>query len=347
MTVPILPKIFFPPEWYEQDGVMLTWPHEGTDWASILPEVEHTYVQIAREIIKHEKLILVCENLDAVKRKFTQDESNRILFFQIPSNDTWSRDHGPVFTFEEGKPVANDFEFNGWGNKFDPTFDNKINSRLFNLKSFRPEVSYRSHAGFILEGGSIETDGKGTLLTTAQCLLNKNRNHHLTRSGIEHYLMNALGASRILWLNHGFLEGDDTDSHIDTIARFCDENTICYVQCHDQNDRHFDALKKMEQELLSFRTVNDCPYHLVPLPMVPPLYNESGGRMPATYANFLIMNNVVLLPLYKLKEDLIALEQLKMAFPSREIIGIDCLSLIKQSGSLHCITMQIPKGCIV
>jgi agmatine deiminase len=341
------PLIFFPPEWYEQDGVMLTWPHQETDWAGMLTEVEKTYFEIAGEIIKKEILIIVCTDRITLKNKFTEEEQLRIRFFEIPSNDTWARDHGPICTFRNMKPVINDFGFNGWGGKFNAEKDNEITRRLFEAGAFITESAYIPQPGFILEGGSIETDGTGTILTTSSCLMNANRNRNMSAGDIELRLKEVLGASRTLWLNHGTLEGDDTDGHIDTLARFCNENTICYVQCKDQKDIHFGTLKKMEQQLQGFLTVEGKPYKLVPLPMVPPLYDEEGRRLPATYANFLIINQAVLLPLYGQDEDQEAVRIMKETFPGREIIGINCLSLIKQYGSLHCITMQIPKGFMV
>jgi agmatine deiminase len=338
---------FFPPEWYEQDGVMLTWPHLGTDWIGILPEVEKTYVEIAREIIKREKLIIVCPDRHIIKNKFSEEELFRILFAEIPSNDTWARDHGPVCTLRNMKPVINDFGFNGWGGRFNADKDNEITKRLFDSGVFIPDSVYLSQPGFILEGGSIETDGAGTILTTSACLLNANRNRTMSAGDIELRLKEVLGATRVLWLNHGYLEGDDTDSHIDTLARFCSEKTICYVQCRDQEDIHFETLKKMEQQLQGFRTVDGKPYQLVPLPMVPPMHDEDGKRLPATYANFLIINKALLLPVYGQGEDKEAVRIMKKTFPGREIIEINCLSLIKQYGSLHCITMQIPKAFLV
>jgi agmatine deiminase len=339
--------IFFPPEWYEQDGVMLTWPHPATDWAGILPEVEKTYFEIAREVVKREKLIIVCPDGNALKKNFRKDELHRIRFFEIPSNDTWARDHGPLCTFCKMKPSIHDFGFNGWGGKFNSDKDNEITKKLFDSGAFIPESIHFPHPDIILEGGSIETDGAGAILTTSACLLNPNRNKTMRQSDIDLRLKEIFGADRILWLDHGFLEGDDTDSHIDTLARFCNGNTICYVQCSDQNDIHYETLKKMEQQLQGFRTVEDKPYTLVPLPMVSPLYDEEGKRLPATYANFLIINQAVLVPIYGQDKDQEVIEVMENIFPGREIIGINCLSLIKQYGSLHCITMQIPKGFLV
>ncbi len=203
-----------------------------------------------------------------------------------------------------------------------------------------------NHSGFVLEGGSIETNGMGTLLTTSPCLLNPNRNPYLTKTEIENELKRFSGAEQVLWLDHGFLEGDDTDSHIDTLARFCKQNTICYVKCTDGDDVHFEELNKMEEQLKDFRTPQGEPFNLVALPMADPVYNSEGRRMSATYANFLIINGAVLVPVYGQPKDREALEIIAGIFPEREIVGINCLPLIEQNGSLHCITMQIPKGFI-
>ena len=208
---------------------------------------------------------------------------------------------------------------------------------------FNDKVKYYNYLNFILEGGAIESDGEGTMLTTSKCLLAPNRNEPLTKNEIDEFLKEIFGLQQILWLNHGYLSGDDTDNHIDTLARLCNETTIAYVQCTDEKDEHYQELDKMEKELAAFRRLDGEPYNLIPLPMAEPVY-EDDYRLPATYANFLIMNNVVLMPTYDTHKDSIAKEQLQKAFPNREIIGIDCRTLIKQHGSLHCITMQYPEG---
>lgn len=339
-------KIYFPAEWEEQDAVMLTWPNSMTDWADILMEAEQTYLSIAKEIVRRQQLIVVCNDRYSMEEKFSEDERTNIRFYEIPYNDTWARDHGPIITFRDGNAILNDFGFNGWGGKFDARLDNLISESLYKAKAFHNEVIYRDLRDFVLEGGSIESDGKGTILTTEACLLNVNRNPQYGRTAIEDRLRETLGATRILWLKHGFLEGDDTDSHIDTLARFCDEETICYVQCTDPEDPHYPALRAMEEELRCLKTQLGNPYRLVPLPMVSPLLNSDGERMGATYANFLIMNGAVLVPVYGTPEDNQALEILSGTFSDRNVVGINCLPLVKQNGSLHCITMQIPKGVI-
>ncbi|GHU89748.1 hypothetical protein FACS1894155_07210 [Bacteroidia bacterium] len=338
-------QIEFPAEWAPQSGVQLTWPHPGTDWKESLEEVTSCYVSIAKEIIKREKLLIVCRDKQEIINVLGHFESKKLIIREIPSNDTWARDHGAISVNVNGNPYIYDFTFNGWGMKFAANHDNQITRELFKSKAFQPEVGYKNMMHCILEGGSIESDGQGTILTTIKCLLSPNRNEYKDKAEISDYLQLIFGAERILWLNHGFLSGDDTDSHIDTLARFCDTETIAYVRCEDKKDLHFEELSLMEKELQKFKTTNGKPYRLIDLPMADEVLFE-GERLPATYANFLIINGAVLMPTYNSPKDRIAEEQLKKAFPDREIIGINCLPLIKQHGSLHCVTMQFPEGFV-
>ena len=296
-----------------------------------------------KEILKREKLLVVCPNEDDVIRHFNKEEQKNLLLAVVRSNDTWARDHGALSVFLDGKPVILDFGFNAWGLKFAANYDNQITRELYEQDIFQPQVHYRCHLNFILEGGAIESDGKGTLLATSECHTSPNRNQPMELDDIEHYLKTTLGAKRVLWLNHGYLEGDDTDHHIDTLARFCNEHTIAYVQCNDPNDEHFDELKAMEKELRSFVTEEGKPYKLIPLPMADAIYSK-GYRLPATYANFLVINEAVLMPFYGTPKDKTAKQQLQKAFPDRTIVGIDCQALIQQHGSLHCTAMQYPQG---
>lgn len=341
--------IFFPPEWYPQSAIQLTWPHPDTDWDYMLEEVTTCYVNIAVEILKRQKLIVVCHNAETVKYELKEykDLFRNLTLVELPTNDTWARDHSGISVINNGKKQVYDFTFNGWGLKFASNYDNQISRGLFKNGIFKSDVELINKKDFALEGGALESDGKGTLLTTSECLLSANRNSFMSKDEIEKYLKEAFGLNKILWIDHGYLSGDDTDSHIDTLARYCDEHTIVYVKCEDKNDEHYEALAKMEEQLKTFTDYQGNPYKLISLPMAKAVYDEDNERLPATYANFLIMNDVVLLPFYNDQErDTEAKEKLEIAFPTREIIGIDCSSLIRQHGSLHCITMQYPDNFV-
>ena len=329
-----------PPEWAPQRFVQLTWPHAGTDWAHMLPEVCACFVRIATEIARHEDVLVVCASEDEVRGQLAGADTSRIRFVELPSDDTWARDHGGITVWRDGRRMVLDFTFNGWGLKFAASRDNLITRRLFERGIFPADMQYASRIGLVLEGGSIDSDGAGTLLTTARCLLSDNRNGW-TREEAEAVLKENFGLCRVLWLYHGYLAGDDTDSHVDTLARFCPKDTIAYVQCTDPQDEHFEELKRMEEELRAFRTLAGRPYRLVPLPMADAVYGD-GERLPATYANFLVINGAVLMPTYASPKDEVARERLQSAFPGREVVGIDCRALIRQHGSLHCVTMQYP-----
>ena len=330
----------FPAEWAPQQFVQLTWPHADTDWAYMLDEVQVCFKNIAREIAQRQRLLIVAPDVEDVRRQIA-DEVNmaNVTLVELPSNDTWARDHGGITIFEDGKPVVLDFQFNGWGLKFASDKDNLITERLHRGGHLFGEL--RNCRNFVFEGGSIESDGEGTLLTTSECLLSPNRNATMTRADIEAYLLDILGARQLLWLDHGYLAGDDTDSHIDTLARLCPNNTILYVKCEDTADEHYEALRRMEEQLKTFRTLEGQPYRLIALPMARPAF-EDDERIPATYANYLVINGAVLVPTYGTDLDAVALAQVAKAFPDREIVGVDCQSLIRQHGSLHCVTMQYP-----
>jgi len=336
--------IRFPAEWEPQSGVQLTWPHAKTDWRDILDEVIPCFVAIAKEIACRETLLIACPDKDAARRQLgdTVNLAN-VRFCETDTNDTWARDHGAISVFADGQPTLYDFTFNGWGMKFAANLDNQITRHLIKQNVFRPNVRHRDMQHLVLEGGSIESDGQGTILTTEACLLSPNRNDHFPKEELETSYKEAFGAKRLLWLSHGYLAGDDTDSHVDTLARLCSAETIAYVACDDPDDEHDTALKEMETELRGFRTPDGKPYRLLPLPMADRVIDD-GQRLPATYANFLIVNGAVLMPTYGSPKDETAKARLRQAFPGREIVGINCLPLIKQHGSLHCVTMQFPEG---
>ena len=337
-----------PAEWFPQSGVQITWPHSETDWKPWLEEVTEFYIRLAYHISSQEQLIIATPTPQLVeellKKRLPTKALDHIRLFECPTNDTWTRDHGLICVRQNGKWLLKDFCFNGWGNKFSSDKDNRINAHLCETNWLNG--TYTNCNDFILEGGSIESDGRGTLLTTSCCLLNPNRNPHLSQQQIEERLCKEFFLKRILWLHHGSLEGDDTDGHIDTLARFCPNDTIVYVSCNDPNDSHYEELHLMEEELKNFRTLEDQPYNLVGLPMPRPIV-EDGERLPATYANFLITNNEVLLPTYRQPDcDEEAARILQEVFPERAIVPIDSYVLIRQHGSLHCSTMQLPKGIV-
>ncbi|MCQ2268446.1 MAG: agmatine deiminase family protein [Bacteroidaceae bacterium] len=330
---------YLPAEWENQSAIQLTWPHQGTDWAYMLEEVTACYINLAREISCRQPLLIVTPEPEKVQELL--GDMQNVYLFKCATNDTWARDHGFITLRTEKEAQLLDFQFNGWGMKFAANLDNQICRRMAEAGILTG--TYKSCLDFVLEGGSIESDGCGTLLTTSECLLSPNRNDTLSQDMIESRLMNEFNLKQVLWLDHGYLAGDDTDSHIDTLARLCPMDTIVYVQCLNPNDEHYDELQKMEAQLKTFRTLEGNPYRLLPLPMADPVIVD-GERLPATYANFLIMNKAVLYPTYNQPEnDTQAAAVLQEAFPTREIVGINCEALIKQHGSLHCVTMQFPE----
>jgi agmatine deiminase len=334
-----------PAEWEPQDGVLLAWPHEETDWQPYLDAVHPVFAEIVRQISRFERVVIAAPDAELVRGQLQQAGANleRVRILEVETNDTWARDFGPITIRNDAGVRMLNFGFNGWGLKFPSDLDNRINKKLQLLGIWNAALET---VGLILEGGSIESDGRGTILTTEECLLNDNRNPHLTREELEQELHGLFGSDRFLWLANGYLAGDDTDSHVDTLARLCPDDTIAYVTCDDPADEHYPALKAMEAELQGFRTREGKPYRLIPLPWPMARFDEGGTRLPATYANFLIINDAVLVPTYDDKNDAAALEAVSDAFPGREIIGVNCLPLILQHGSLHCVTMQLPQGTL-
>jgi agmatine deiminase len=339
----------FLPEWTPQSGVLLTWPRPDGDWGAAHALAEHTFAAIAAAVSLRELVVAVCvDNRHAEKvRRLLETaggDPGRLRAWIAPSNDAWARDHGPLSVATPNGARLLDFTFNGWGGKYPAQHDNALTRTLAALGAF--DEAPIQPVDFVLEGGSIETDGDGTLLTSASCLLSPARNPGLSRTDIEARLADWLGIERVLWLEHGKLAGDDTDGHVDTLARFCDPYTIAYQSCHDRDDGHFEILGEMAEELRALRRADHKSYRLVPLPWPKPVYAADGGRLPATYANFLIINDAVLVPTYADPADAEALDALAACFPEREIIGVDCRPLIQQFGSLHCATMQLSTGIV-
>lgn len=335
-----------PAEWEPQAAVLIAWPHAGTDWAGRLREVERTYVALAGAVTRFERL-LVCV-ADAALREHARGllvdagvDLSRVAFVEVAYDDTWLRDTGPITLKVPGGFRLLDFRFTGWGGKFEASRDDVLVENLERQGLFA--ASERTHVGFALEGGAIDTDGEGTLLTTWECL--SQRHPDTPREVLSAKLADWLAQDRVLWLDHGYLEGDDTDAHIDTLARFASPDAIVYQGCDDPADSHYPHLQAMARELAALRTRDGRPYRLFELPWPQPVVDE-GRRLAASYANFLIINGAVLVPAYGDEADARAQAVLREAFPGREIVPVPCRALIWQNGSLHCITMQLPEGVV-
>lgn len=323
---------------------MLTWPHDGGHWARWLEAAEACFTDLAAAIAGFEDVLVVCRDgahRDEIRERLHRAgvDPSRMHLWCVPSDDTWARDHGPITVLRDGVPVLLDFRFNGWGGKYPAARDDAITYALHRGGAFGEVALERVE--LVLEGGSIESDGAGTLLTTRTCLLNHNRNA-LPRDEIERRLTEALGVERFLWLEHGHLEGDDTDSHIDTLARLCPQDTIVHQSCGDTRDPHHRPLTEMARELAAFRTRSGGTYRTVPLPMPAPMHGADGARLPAGYANFLVINGAVLVPVYGDALDAEACRRIGLCFPGRQVVPVNCRVLVEQYGSLHCVTMQIP-----
>jgi len=327
-----------PAEWQKQRAVLMAFPHKNTDWNNDLNSALVPFIRIAQAIAYKTPLYIICDNKEDISGLFCS--TRNMSFIEIPTNDTWIRDYGYISVVEDGEVKLLDFTFDGWGGKFEASLDNKVN-RVLHKKGYMGIAPLES-IDFVLEGGSIESDGEGTILTTSKCLCNPNRNGGLSKDEIEERLAKYLGAKRVLWLDYGYLAGDDTDSHIDTLARFVTKDTIMYVQCLDKNDEHYKELKEMEEQLQSFRTIDGKPYNLIALPMPTAKFDKDGNRLPATYANFLITDGALIYPTYSVDEDKVVHKIFKNFFVDKEIIPVECSRLIEEGGSLHCSTMQIP-----
>ena len=340
----------FPAEWEPQSGVILAWPHAGTDWAPRLDTVEQAYVGLVSAVARFEP-VLLCVADAAVEARAKQMLAGhvvegRVRYARLPYDDTWLRDSGPI-TLREGEGYRLlDFHFTAWGGKFEAGRDDRLVANLEARGLFKRAT--RERVDFALEGGAIETDGAGTLLSTWQCL--HERHPERSRAEIEQVLRGFLRQQRVLWLERGYLEGDDTDAHIDTLARFADVDAIVYQGCQDGSDSHYEELRAMARELAGLRTAAGEPYRLFELPWAKPILDREGlggpRRLAASYANFLIVDGAVLMPAYGDEADAVAARVLAMAFPGREIVPVDCRPLIWQNGSLHCLTMQLPEGVL-
>lgn len=340
----------WPAEWEPVDAVLLAWPHADSDWAPYLPAARACYRGLAAAIARHARLLVLADDAAAVRAELAAagvPEGRALVRDDVPYDDTWIRDYGPLAVRRGGRTVLLDFAFNGWGLKFRACNDNLATRRLQARGAFG--ATALATVGLVLEGGSIDGDGAGTLLTTSACLLSPNRNPHLDRAGIERELARWLGARRVLWLTHGQLAGDDTDAHVDTLARFCPGgDTILYQACDDPADEHYHAFQTLAGELAALRRADGAPYRLVPLPWPAPRHcPRDGHRLPATYANVLFVNGTVLVPAYgDDARDRAALAAVARACPGWRVEAVDCSVLLWQHGSLHCATMQLPPGVL-
>ncbi|KAB8192487.1 agmatine deiminase [Lysobacter maris] len=352
------PELRFPAEWESQSAILIAWPHADTDWAERLGEVEETYIALVAAITRFQPAVICVADADVetyaeMRLRSNRVDMERVRFVEVGYDDTWLRDSGPIsLTYRDGDPGAThgagsprfrllDFRFTGWGGKFEASRDDALVGALDEIRLFAN--SDRQVIDFALEGGAIDTDGQGTLLTTWRCL--HERHPDLDRNQLGTRLADWLRQERVLWLDHGYLEGDDTDAHVDTLARFASVDSIVYQACDDSDDSHHAELTAMGAELVALRTRDGRPYRLFPLPWARPIVDD-GRRLAASYANFLIVNGAVLMPAYDDPADQAAAAVLAQAFPDREIVPVPCRSLIWQNGSLHCITMQLPAGLL-
>lgn len=333
-------------EWEPQSAILVAWPHPHSDWRDLLSVVEPVYDRLALEITRYQPLLILARDIalaDRIHRRLADVDvpAERVCVEEASYDDTWTRDYGPLGVDKDGQPVLLDFRFNGWGGKFGARGDDAVTDRLHSAGAFNNRPCH--HLPWVLEGGAIEVDGDHTLLATLHSVVTQSRNPGTSRAEMEKMLATQLGIRHFLWLEHGALSGDDTDGHIDTLARFADPRTILHITAGKRDPDH-PALARMAGELAALRTPEGGPYRLVPLPPAGMHRDGEGRRLPATYANFLVLNNAVLAPLYGVPQDDEALDTLRSVFPGREVVGIDCRALIRQNGSLHCATMQLPAG---
>lgn len=337
---------FWPPEWAPQAATLLVWPRRDGDWGDALDAARATVQAIANALVAYQPVILVAPDTDARYDIGQRQSAHRLAheglcLAEAAANDIWVRDTGPITVFDNGLRRFVDFRFDGWGQKFDARADDELSARLHAggwLGADRLE-----NAAFVLEGGSIESNGQGTLLTTARCLLDARGRRREDRAALVDRLTETLGVHTVHWLEHGDLIGDDTDGHIDTLARFVDAQTIVYQGCDDPEDAHYAPLTAMAEELAGLRDPHGAPYRLIALPLPGPQHDpHDGHRLPAGYVNFLIANGCVLVPAFDDPADATAAQRIGACFPDRRVITIDSRALIRQHGGIHCAAMQIP-----
>lgn len=334
---------FFPAEFARHDATWLSWPHKEASWPGKIETIYPIYARFIKAVAEGER---VCINVadEAMKQKAlrhlqaVEADLSRVEFFLHPTNDAWCRDHGPAFLINpaEKKKMIVDWGYNAWGGKYPPfDLDDVVPTRIAHHYHI-PVV----HPGIVMEGGSVEFNGRGTLLTTTACLLNPNRNPHLNQEQIEAYLRDYYGVTNILWLGDGII-GDDTDGHIDDLTRFVNEDTVVTVVEHNRSDENYAPLKENVELLEKLKLENGRSIKIVELPMPAPVVYED-QRLPASYANFYISNNYVVVPTFRDKQDDVALDILQKHFPDRKVLGLDSWDIIWGLGSFHCLSQQEP-----
>jgi len=334
-----------PAEWEPHRGTWLSWPHRESSWPGRFEPVPRAFAQVIRLLVPHEEVHVNVSGIpmEEEARLVLREEgvpADRVFFHHNPTNDAWCRDHGPIYvqrTVDGRREEAIvDWGYNAWGGKYPPFDDDDVIptriGREYDLRVFHP--------GIVMEGGSLDVNGRGSLLTTEACLLNPNRNPGLTRDTIEGFLRDYLGVSHILWLGDG-IAGDDTDGHVDDLARFVDPGTVVTMVEEDPADENHAPLQDNLRRLQAMRDQDGQPLRIVTLPMPRPLYHD-GQRLPASYANFYIANGVVLLPGYDRARDRIAQETLQRCFPTRKVVVSDSRDLVWGLGSFHCVSQQWP-----
>lgn len=332
-----------PAEWEEQSAVQLTWPHDKDIWQEDFPKIINLFVSLSKIMISHTRLIIICFKATEIKSYFTEKEKKRIFFIEAKSNDIWTRDHGFISLISNQNIFLLNFIFNGWGLKFAAHHDNLLNLKLKQSSIFSEKVSFKDMS-IVFEGGSIDSNGNGEALTTSTCLFSLNRNEHISKSDLVKHLKDTFHLSKLHILDYGYLQGDDTDSHIDMLARFVDETTIVHAICNDKKDKHYESLQKMKFELEEIYNTQGKKYKLIGIPIGKVIYE--GARLPSSYINFLLINGAVLVPQYDVPEDKTAIDIFSKLFKDRIIIPIDCTLLIRQGGSLHCATMNFYEGTL-
>jgi agmatine deiminase len=334
-----------PAEWEPHRGTWLSWPHKEASWPGKFGPVPAIFGQLARHLAEHEEVHINVAGpaMEADARRVLDSagaDRGRVFFHHNPTNDAWCRDHGPIFvqrdTGGRREQLILDWGYNAWGGKYPPfDLDDVVPTRI----GAELGLPVR-HPGIVLEGGSIEVNGRGTLITTEACLLNPNRNPQLDRLGIEEYLRSYLGVSKVLWLGDGIV-GDDTDGHVDDLTRFVSPDTVVTVIEDDPSDENHEPLQENLERLRGMTDQDGRPLRVITLPMPRALYHED-QRLPASYANFYIANGVVMLPTYDEERDAEATAMLQSLFPDRRVIGIDCTDLVWGLGAFHCVTQQWP-----